>query len=92
MKNALKAAEDPAVTHVRAGHPPLKRLQDTVSAVEGQRAAEVASGKIKWWSVISTFQVLRPGGWMVGKTQTGRVKVWETKTCQNQGMRVWLGL
>lgn len=43
-----KAAGDPVVTHVTAGHPSLKRLQDTVSAVEAQRAAEVASGEIKW--------------------------------------------
>lgn len=67
MESVAKAAKDPVVIYVRMARPSFKKLQDTISAVEGQRAAEVALGKIKWRSVTSSFQVPRLGGWMVGE-------------------------
>lgn len=38
-----------------------------VLSVEGQKAAEVELGKIKHWSLMSSFQVLSLGRWMVGE-------------------------
>lgn len=61
----------------------LLRLQDATGAMEGKRAAEAALERLKKSGVIG-IKVLRLGEWRGGEGKTQAV--WETKTCQNQGI------